>query len=161
MPSLPWMLAHRAAPLQALRTLIELSAGDADKLQLLGEAQGLLSAAPAGAYPVQASPSMYRACACCAWLEGTTAACTAQSPSPGYCPRPPPWPPCPALQELRWLVTTAWNRGAVHARFGRAAEAERYQRWAAGALQYHAPLEEQYQVPCSVLRRASGVSAVQ
>jgi hypothetical protein len=53
----------------------------------------------------------------------------------------------PALQELRWLVSTAWNRGAVHARFGRTAEAERYQRWAAGALQYHAPLEEQYQVP--------------
>ena len=41
-------------PLQTLRSLIELSAGDADKLQLLGEAQGLLSAAPAGAYPVQA-----------------------------------------------------------------------------------------------------------
>ena len=53
----------------------------------------------------------------------------------------------PVLQELRWLVTTAWNRGAVHARFGRTGEAEQYQRWAAGALQYHAPLEAQYQVP--------------
>lgn len=53
---------------------------------------------------------------------------------------------CLPLQELRWLVTTAWNRGAVHARFGRTAEAEQYQRWAAGALQYQPQLEEQYQV---------------
>ena len=49
-------------------------------------------------------------------------------------------------QELRWLVTTAWNRGAVHARFGRAAEARSYQRWAAEALQYDAGMAEQYQV---------------
>lgn len=43
-----------ACLLQTLRTLIEMSGGDADRLQLLGEAQGLLAAAPTGAYPPQA-----------------------------------------------------------------------------------------------------------
>ena len=51
-----------------------------------------------------------------------------------------------SLQELRWLVTTSWNRGAVHARFGRATEAGAYQRWAAAALQHDAGLATQYQV---------------
>ncbi|KAI7839840.1 hypothetical protein COHA_006425 [Chlorella ohadii] len=83
-----------------LRVLLELSPSDADRLQLLGEAAGLLGAAPLGAYPAQ---------------------------------------------ELRWLVTTSWNRGAVHARFGRAAEAGAYQRWAAAALQHDPGLAAQYQ----------------
>ncbi|PRW59549.1 MFS general substrate transporter [Chlorella sorokiniana] len=89
-----------AAVAATLRVLLELSPSDADRLQLLGEAAGLLGAAPPGAYPAQ---------------------------------------------ELRWLVTTSWNRGAVHARFGRAAEAGSYQRWAAAALQHDASLVAQYQ----------------
>lgn len=28
--------------------------------------------------------------------------------------------------EARWLVTSAWNRGATHAKFGRAEEAEEF-----------------------------------
>jgi hypothetical protein len=43
-------------------------------------------------------------------------------------------------------VTTAWNRGAVHARFGRTAEAAAFQRWAAAALQYDADMAQQYKV---------------
>ena len=57
---------------------------------------------------------------------------------------PPTLPRVP--QELRWLVTFAWNRGAVHARFGRCGEAGRYQGWAAAALQYDAHMAGQYQV---------------
>ncbi|EFN50881.1 hypothetical protein CHLNCDRAFT_141680 [Chlorella variabilis] len=89
-----------AAAAAALRRLVELSPGDDERLELLGEAAGLLSAAPPGAYPPQ---------------------------------------------ELRWLVTTAWNRGAVHARFGRPAEAGQYQRWAASALRHSAELAGEYQ----------------
>ena len=43
-------------------------------------------------------------------------------------------------------MTTSWNRGAVHARFGRVAEAGSYQRWAAAALHHDAGLAAQYQV---------------
>ena len=144
MPSLISMDAlHCAAPLQTLRSLIELSVGDADKLQLLGEAQGLLSAAPAGAYPAQASFTRFGTVHAALGLQAPLRLALPPSPSLAAAPTPDTH----HLQELRWLVTTAWNRGAVHARFGRTAEAERYQRWAAGALQYHAPLEEQYQVP--------------
>lgn len=45
-----------------------------------------------------------------------------------------PKPAFATPQEVGWLVTTAWNRGAVHARLGRAAEAERFQAWTLGAL---------------------------
>ena len=43
--------------MQTLRVLLELSPADPDRLQLLGEAAGLLGAAPPGAYPPQARGS--------------------------------------------------------------------------------------------------------
>lgn len=45
--------AHPPPDSQTLRVLLELSPSDADRLQLLGEAAGLLGAAPPGAYPAQ------------------------------------------------------------------------------------------------------------
>ena len=127
----PTSLAFPSLAPQALRTLLELSPSDADRLQLLGEAAGLLSAAPPGAYPAQVGGEAV-------WLSGEPcrrAALTSALRLPPACP-----------QELRWLVTTAWNRGATHARFGRGTEAGQYQAWAAGALRYDAQLAEQYQV---------------
>lgn len=45
--------------------LLELSPSDADRLQLLGEAAGLLGAAPLGAYPAQVHWQQ-----ACMWLHG-------------------------------------------------------------------------------------------
>lgn len=58
---------------------------------------------------------------------------------------PPARPPTrPALQELRWLLTCAWNRSSVHARFGRAAEAAQFGERALALLAHDAGLEAQY-----------------
>lgn len=76
-----------------------------------------------------------------AWRRPHRAALCPLQRADTVCACPPPLPP---PQELRWLVTNAWNRGALHARFGRGEEAARYQRWAADALRYNASLAEQY-----------------
>ncbi|KAL4424385.1 hypothetical protein ABPG75_001686, partial [Micractinium tetrahymenae] len=67
--------------------------------------------------------------------------------------------------EVSWLITTAWNRGAVHARLGRAAEAERFQAWALEALPHaDASLAEQHrdkmQAELQKVRGMLGSSAV-
>lgn len=74
-PSLPRtrVLTHTHT-LQALRRLVELSPGDDERLELLGEAAGLLSAAPPGAYPPQVGCTGLPACAPArSWLAGCTA----------------------------------------------------------------------------------------
>ena len=134
---------------QTLRRLLELTPGDAERLQLLAEAAGLLAAAPPGAYPVQVPDGGRLAHG--AWLGvwRHSCACPAACQHLRRC--------CPAAaapQELRWLVTTAWNRGAVHARFGRAAEAAAFQRWAAAALAHDAALRAEYQARAAARRRS-------
>lgn len=86
---------------QSLRALLGLCPSDEARLELLGEAAGLLRGAAPGAFPPH---------------------------------------------ELRWLVTAAWNRGTVHARFGRAREARSFMGWAAAALAHDAGLRGQYEV---------------
>ena len=64
---------------------------------------------------------------------------------PRSCQHPPTHPPTARTpQELRWLLTFAWNRSAVHARFGRAPEAREFGGRALALLPHDAGLEAQY-----------------
>lgn len=141
-----------ACPPQTLRSLVELSRADDEKLRLLKEAQGVLTAAqrvrPGSCYWCGVGSLV------CGMQERILVAfnfgclpCLARPPGPSH---PAPTPPQGAYppREAAWLVTSAWNRGCLHVRYSRHAEAVRFMHAALGLLRAgHCPeLEAAQQV---------------